>query len=83
MDKHSLIYNMDESGMPLDHRPPRIVAKKGQRKVRYRTSGNKKQITVVGCTSAVGQAIPPMVIFEAKNLNPEWVKVGCLEHIMV
>jgi hypothetical protein len=74
---------MDESGMPLDHRPPRIVAKKGQRKVRYRTSGNKKQITVVGCTSAVGQAIPPMVIFEAKNLNPEWVKVGCLEHIMV
>ena len=29
---------------------------------------------MVGCTSAVGQAMPPMVIFDANNLNPEMVK---------
>ena len=68
------IYNVDETGMPLDHRPPKIVAKKGQRKVRYRTSGNKAQITVIGCVSASGQAIPPFVIFDTKSMNYEWTK---------
>lgn len=35
----SQIYNVDEAGMPLDHRPPKIVMKKGQKKVCRRTSG--------------------------------------------
>ena len=35
------IYNMDETGMPLDPKPPKIVTQKGQKKVRYRTSGKK------------------------------------------
>ena len=26
------IYNMDESGVPLDPRPPKVAARKGQRK---------------------------------------------------
>ena len=74
LDSPAQIYNVDETGMPLDHRPPKIVTKKGQKKVRYRTSGNKSQITVIGCVSAVGQAIPPFVIFDAKNLNAEWTE---------
>jgi len=73
LDKPENIYNV-ENGMPLDHRAPRIVAKKGQNKVRYTTSGNKSQVTVVGCINAVGQALPPFVIFDAKNLNMEWTK---------
>ena len=74
MDKPGQIYNVDESGMPFDHRPPRVLAQKGQKKVRYRTSGNKSQVTVIGCVSAAGQAIPPFVIFDAKSLNIEWTK---------
>ena len=35
------IYNMDETGVPLDPRPPKLVAKKGKRKVCYRCSGQK------------------------------------------
>ena len=62
LNSPSQIYNVDETGMPLDHRPPEVVAKKGQRKVRYRTSGIKSQITVIRCVSASGQAIPPFVI---------------------
>ena len=27
------IYNMDETGVPLSPRPPKIIAKKGQKKV--------------------------------------------------
>ena len=68
------IYNIDETGMPLEHHPPKVVAKKSQKKVRCRTSGNKSQITVIGCISATGQAIPPFVIFDAKSLNMDWTK---------
>ena len=68
------IYNVDETGIALDGHAPRIIAKKGQKKVRYRTSGNKTQITVIACVSASGQCIPPFVIFDAKRLNMEWRK---------
>lgn len=30
--------------------------------------------TVVICASAVGQALPPMIIFDAQNLNHAWTK---------
>ena len=74
MDKPEQIYNVDESGMPLDHRPPKIVSQKGQKKIRSRTSGNKSQITVIACVSATGHALPPFVIFDTKGLNREWTK---------
>ena len=74
MDRPCQIYNVDESGMPLEQRPPRLLVKRGQRKVRYRTSGNKSQVTVVGCVNAAGNAMPPFVIFNAKRLNMDWTK---------
>ena len=73
----SQIYNVVESGMPLNPRPPKVVSTKGRqtKKVRYRCSGRKGQITIVACANAVGQAIPPpMVIFSANKLNPAWTK---------
>ena len=44
---------------------------RGTKKVRQRLSGNKTQISVLACGNAVGQAIPPMVIFAGKNFNYE------------
>lgn len=71
-DSPGQIYNMDETGIPLDPRAPNIIVKRGQKKVRYRQSGKKEQISVIGCGNAAGQSIPPMVIFEGKYLNYEW-----------
>lgn len=68
------IYNMDEGGIPLDPRPPNIVTRRGQKKVRYRVSGKKEQITVIGCVNAIGNSIPPMIIFEGKYLNHLWTR---------
>ena len=48
-DHPQRIYNMDETGMPSDPRPPKVVVPKGRKKVRYRCSGQKSQITVIGC----------------------------------
>ena len=76
LDKPSQIYNVDESGVLLNPRPPKVVTTKGRvtKKVRYRTSGRKGQITVVGCANASGQVIPPMIIYDAARLNPAWTK---------
>ena len=71
MHKPSQIYNCDESGMPLEHKLPRTVSPKGVKKVRQVTSGNKTQITVLACGNAIGQSIPPMVIFSGKRFNHE------------
>ena len=71
MNSPSQIYN---AGMPLDHKPPKIVTKRGQKKIRSRTSGNKSQVTVIACVSATGHVIPPFVIFDAKGLNYDWTK---------
>jgi len=35
------LYNMEETGIPLEPRPPKVIAKKGIKKIRYRTSGQK------------------------------------------
>ena len=68
------VYNMDETGLPLNPRPPKVVALRGQKKVWYQCSGSKKQITVLGCCSGTGQVIPPFVIFDAKHLNHLWTR---------
>lgn len=65
---------MDETGIPIEPRPPKIVARKGREKIRYRTTGSKSQTTIIGCASATGQAMPPFVIFNAKQLNPLWTR---------
>ncbi len=68
------MYNIDESGIPLDPRPLNIVAKSGQKKVRYRVSGKKEQITGIVCVNAIGNSIPPMIIFDGKYLNLLWTR---------
>ena len=74
LDKPECIYNVDESGVPLEHRSPLVIARRGQRKVCYCTSGNKSQVTVVACIKATGQCMQPFIIFDAKNLNIDWTK---------
>ena len=65
-DKPSQIYNCDESGMPLQHKIPKVVSTKGKKKVCQVSFGSK---TVLGCVSATGQVMPPMVVFNDKHFN--------------
>ncbi len=62
LDSPNRIYNMDETGLPLDHKPAKVVTLKGAKKVHCRTSGNKMQITILACANAAGTVIPPMFI---------------------
>ena len=74
MNSPSRIYNVDETGICLDGHAPHIIALKGQKKVRYRNSGNKNQATVIACVSASGECILLFIIFDAKRLNLDWRK---------
>ena len=74
LDNPAQIYNVDESGVPFDFKTPNVVAEIGSKKIRYRQAGKKGQVTIVACVNGTGQALPPMVIFDAKNLNYAWTK---------
>lgn len=62
---------MDESGFPLDPKSLKTIHVRGDHNPYTISSGNKTQITVVGCVSAAGQCLPPMVIWDRKTLKPE------------
>ena len=62
---------MDESGFPLEPKPPKTIHQKGDKQPYYVTKGTKSQVTVVACVSASGQYIPPMVIWARKKMTPE------------
>ncbi len=42
--KPAQIYNVDESGMPLDPKPPKLIFQKGCQRATAFSSGNKKQL---------------------------------------
>ena len=75
LDKPAQLYNVDETGVPFNPCPPKIVSTNGRetKEVRYRSSGCKGQITVA-CANAAGQFVLPMVIFNVVKLNPAWTK---------
>ena len=72
--KPQCIYNMDETGMPLNAKQLKRIAPNGMKKVHGRSSGNKTQITVVVCANAAGNVIPLMVIFKGERLNHDLTK---------
>ena len=52
IDKPYQIFNMDETGMPLDGKPVKTIHAVGSQNPHSLSSGSKDQITVVGCVSA-------------------------------
>ena len=52
-DKPGQIYTCDETGMPFDARPLNVVTSKKEKKVRSRTSGNKKSQYLARCMALV------------------------------
>ena len=70
-DKPCQIFNVDETGMPLDPKGLKGIYKCGEKNPLTITSGDKAQVTVVGCVNAAGLCLPPMVIWDRKTLALE------------
>lgn len=66
------IFNMDESGLSTVQKPPRVMAAKGRKQVGSITSAERGQhVTSVCCMNAIGNFIPPCLIFPRKNRKDE------------
>ena len=69
---NSNIYNADESGFTIDHRPEKILGQKGKRAIGTLTSAEKgKTITFLPAVSAVGHYVPPLFVFPRKRMKLE------------
>ena len=60
LDRPGHIYNMDESGTPLNHKQPKWIAPMGMRRVLGSLPATSL-ITFVACGNAAGLVLPPMV----------------------
>lgn len=72
-DHPERLYNMDEKGCRLTlHRQPIVLAEKGTERVHMQASEHGENVTIVGCGNALGNAIPPMILFKGVRKKPEY-----------
>lgn len=68
------VYNMDETGFAVGTtQSTRIIVDSTQKSSWKATPGRQEWITAIECVDAAGGALPPMVIFKAKNTNSSWI----------
>ena len=73
------IYNCDETGVSVVHKPGKIVAEMGRHKVYAVTSAEKgKTHTILTCVSASGHVLPPMMIYPCKQIPPDNFREGAV-----
>lgn len=68
-DRAEFIFNCDETGVPVDFRPSKVIAHKKAKNMYATTSGDKTNITVMACANAVGSSLLPFVVFKGKRKN--------------
>jgi len=61
------VWNLDETGVQLEHKPGKVVAHKGTKYLHSTTSGNRETITVIAAVNAAGICIPPHFIVKEKT----------------
>lgn len=65
---------MDETGFAVGAtQSTRIIVDSTQKSSWKATPGRQEWITAIECVDAAGGALPPMVIFKAKNTNSSWI----------
>ena len=77
LTKPMQIFNTDETGLSIVHKPGKVITELGRRNVWSITSAEKgKTHTILTCVSASGYALPPFMIYPRKRVTDN-LKVGC------
>ena len=72
-------WNMDETGIMQGHRGNGLVVGKASRKhILVKSAGSREWVTIVEAGSAVGNSLPPLIIFRGKDVQQQWFP-ACLE----
>ena len=66
-DKPHCIWNMDETSVPLIHKPSKVLAETGIKNIPGRVGNSRDNVSVLGCINASGSEIPPFVIIKGKT----------------
>ncbi|XP_033725380.1 uncharacterized protein LOC117315340 [Pecten maximus] len=75
MNKAEQIWNVDESGISLDHTPPKVLARAGTNPYAV-TQGKSANTTLIAAGSAIGETTPPYIIFKGERLSKEMRSSG-------
>ena len=70
-DHPSHIFNCDETGIPLNPQPLKVVSERGAKNPSNICGSTKNQVTVLACSSASGSTHPPYIVLARKTLNHE------------
>ena len=74
------VYNCDETGVSIIHKPGKVIAELGHCNVYAITSAERgKTHTIVSCVSA---SLPPMMVYPCKKSVPEKFKVGAIPNTL-
>ena len=83
VSKPMQIFNADETGISIVHKPGKVIAQLGRRNVYAITAAEKgKTHTVLSCASASGFVLPPMIIYPRKQKVPDRLKEGCVANTL-
>ena len=82
-DKPWLIYSCDEIGMTSGKfNGTAYFDKSVKNSYALQPTGTKSMYTVLVCTNAIGQYMPPYTVYKSKNLYQKWCKGGLRGHFM-
>lgn len=71
------MFNCDETGISVVHKPGKILAELGRHNVYSITSAERgKTHTLLSCISASGYVLPPMMVFLRKTSVPQSHREG-------
>jgi hypothetical protein len=73
-DKPQIIFNVDETGFPINNILPKIVATQGARGMLLSSPASKggENVTTVACCRVGSIFIPPFVIFKGKSIQAQF-----------
>ena len=79
ISKPMQIYNSDETGVTIVHKPTKVVAELGRRNVYSVTSAEKGRThTVLSCVSVSAFVLPPCIVYPRKRKVPDNLREGAV-----
>ena len=79
LTKPKLVFNVDETGVTIVHKPGKVLAELGRRNVYALTSAERGRThTILICVSASGFSIPPLMVYPRKQRVPDNMREGAI-----
>lgn len=83
ISKPMCIYNEDETGVSIVHRPGKVLTQMGRKIVYSVPSAERgKNHTVLACVSASGFVLPPMMVYPRKKAVPNSFQEGAVPNTL-